>query len=369
MDIYDKLGVRKVVNAQGTVTRLGGSLMSPEAYAAMAEAGRSFVFLEELHEKAGAHIARLVGVEAAQVCSGAAGGMVLAAAACLAGSEREKIWALPDTEGWKNEIIVQKSGPGDYVNQGMRSAGARVVEVGTVQRMEVADIAAALSEKTTAIQLYLGDQGQPSIAAVAPLARQAGVSIIVDAAAELPPRKNFTEPLAQGADLVIFSGGKGLFGPQGTGLILGATPLVEACRLNCNPHSAIGRSMKVGKEDICALIAALERFLSQDEEAEMQEYKRRADYIVEQIGDIPGIQAQALMADPRARPVIPRVYIDLQPGCALSGAQICNRMLDGQPPIVLGGDGTTLRVDVMMLEEWELQAVGRRLQEVLAGGS
>ena len=369
MDIYDRLGVQKVINAQGLVTRLGGSLMPPEAYEAMAEAGQSFVVLDELHEKAGEYIARLLGVEAAYVCSGAASGMVLAAAACLTGKDREKTWALPDTEGWKNEIIVQKSGKGNYVSQGMQYTGARLVKVGTAGRMSVEDIEGGISERTVAIQLYLGRRDQPEIAEVAPIARQAGVKIIVDAAAELPARRNFTEPLEQGADLIIFSGGKGIFGPQATGLILGSEPLIDACRLNGNPNSAIGRPMKVGKEDIAALIAALERFVSRDEEAEIQEYRRRADYIVEALEGVSGIRAQTLMADPRARPVIPRVYIDLQPECALNSAEICRRMLEGQPPIVMGGEEACVRVDVMQLQEWELQAVGRRLKEVLSGAS
>ena len=360
--------MRKVINAQGTVTRLGGSLMPPEAYEAMAEAGRSFVFLNELHEKAGAYIARLLGVEAAYVSSGAAGGMVLAAAACLTGTAQENIWALPDTNGRKNEIVVQKSGAANYVYQGMRHTGARLVEVGTTQETTVSHIEGGLSDKTVAIQLYLGGRGQPTVAEVAPIARRADVRIIVDAAAELPPRSNFTEPLEQGADLVVFSGGKGIFGPQATGLILGRNELVEACRLNSNPHSSIGRPLRVGKEDICALIAALERFVSRDEEAEIQEYRCRADTIVEEVGDIPGIKVQTLMADPGARPVIPRVYIDLDPGCALTGGEICQRMLEGQPPVVMGGTDTGVRVDVMMLEEWELRAVARRLKEVLSGG-
>ena len=369
MDIYDRLQVRKIINAQGTVTTVGGSLMPPEAYQAMAEAGRSFVFLNELHQKAGAYIARLLGVEAAYVSSGAAGGMVLAAAACLTGTDQEKIWALPDTSDVKNEIVVQKSGVANYVYQGMRHTGARLVEVGTTREMTVSQIEGGLTDRTVAIQLYLGSRvGQPTVAEVAPIARQADVRIIVDAAAELPPRSNFTEPLEQGADLVVFSGGKGILGPQATGLILGRRGLVEACLLNSNPHSSIGRPLKVGKEDICALVAALERFVSRDEEAEILEYRRRADTIVEEIGEISGVQVQTLMADPRARPVIPRVYIDLDPDYVLTGEEIRQRMLDGEPPVVMGATDTGVRVDVMMLAEWELRAVARRLKEVLSRG-
>ena len=365
MDIYDKLGVRKVINAWGTITAIGGSLMPPEAYQAIVEAGRSFVFLDELQRKAGEYIAALLGVEAAYISSGAAGGMVLAAAACLTGTDPQRIWALPNTEGWRNEIIVQRDDGPNYVYQGMSHTGARLVQVGTAQEMTVADIEAGISENTAAIMLYLGTRRPPAVSEVAPIARRAGVPLIVDAAAELPPRVNFTRPLEQGVDLIIFSGGKGIFGPQGTGLVLGRKALIEACRLNSSPHSAIGRPMKVGKEDIAALVAALEVFVSRDEEAQMQEYKRRADIIVQALAGLKGIEARTLMADPRARPVVPRVYVDLQEGYGLTGRQVCERMLAGELPIAIGETGSGVRVDVMLLEEWQVRAVGRKLREVL----
>ena len=366
MDIYDRLGVRKVINAWGTITTIGGSLMPPEAYQAMAEAGGSFVFLDELHRKAGRYIAQLIGVEAAFVCSGAAGGMVLAAAACLTGSDQDKIWALPSTEGWRNEIVVQKTGGANYVYQGMRHAGAVLVEVGSPDQMTLADIEGGLSDKTAAIMLYLGTRRQPTIKEVSAIAQRAGVPIIVDAAAELPPRSNLTQPLEDGADLIIFSGGKGIFGPQATGLVLGKEALVEACRLNSSPNSSIGRPMKVGKEEIAALIAALEVFVARDEEAEMQEYVRRADDIAQALTGIEGIDARTLAADPRGRPVIPRVYIDVDGSFPIAGAEIRRRMLDGQTAIAIGVTDAGVRVDVMMLEDWQVRAVANKLKVVLS---
>ena len=157
--------------------------------------------------------------------------------------------------------------------------------------MTVADIEQAVSDRTAAIMLYLDIWPQPSIAEVAPIARKAGVPLIVDAAAELPPRRNLTEPLKQGADLVIFSGGKGVFGPQGTGLVVGKKELIEACRLNGNPHNAIGRPMKVGKEDIAAFITALELFMGRDEQEDMRIYAWRGERIVRELAGIPGIDA------------------------------------------------------------------------------
>lgn len=364
MDIYDKLGVRKIINAWGTVTTIGGSLMPPEAYEAMAEAGKSFVFLDELHQKAGQYIVELLGVEAAYISSGAASGMVLAAAACLTGTDQERIWALPNTEGWRNEIIVQRDEGPNYVYQGMRHTGAHLLQVGSPKEMTLADIESGLSEKTAAIMLYLDIKRQPSISEVAPIAQRAGLPVIVDAAAELPPRKNLTDPLAQGADLIVFSGGKGIFGPQATGLVLGKKELVKACRLNSNPHSSIGRPMKVGKEDIAALIAALEVFVSRDEGEQIEEYKRRADEIVQALDGVEHIDARTLMADPRGRPVIPRAYIDLGE-FALTSRQVRDRMLTGELPVAIGETKTGIRVDVMLLEEWQVGVVARKLRRVL----
>lgn len=366
MDIYDRLGVRKVINAWGTITTVGGSLMPPEAFRAMEEAGRSYVWLNELNEKAGQYIARLLGVEAAHICSGAAGGMVLAAAACLTGTDSERICALPNTGDCANEIIVQRSSGHNYVYQGMRHTGARLVEVGCPQQMTLDDIAGGLSDKTAAIMLYLDIHCQPPIREVAPIARRAGVPIIVDAAAELPPRSNFCQPLADGADLVVFSGGKGIRGPQATGLILGRGDLIEACRLNANPYSAIGRPMKVGKEDIAALVAAIEVFVARDEAEEMAEYERRADRIVAMLDGVPGVCARTLVADPRARPVVPRVYVDLAPDFPLTGRQVREAMLAGEPSIVIGETDEGVSVAVLLLDdEWQVHAVGTRLREVL----
>ena len=363
MDIYDRLGVRKVINAHGLITTLGGSRMPREAFKAMEEAGAHFVSLNELHEKAGKYIADLVGVEAAYVCSGAAGGMVLAAAAVLTGRDKAKISKLPDTRGWRNEIIVQKSRPGNYVHQGMRCAGARLVEVGDEHAATASDFESALSETSAAIQLYLRNP-RPSIDEIAPVARRANIPVIVDAAAELPSRLNFRAPLESGADLIVFSGGKGICGPQATGLILGRGELVEACRMNGNPNSAVGRPMKVGKEDIAALVAAVELYVARDEEAETREFERRSDYIVGALADVLGVRARTVSPDPELRPAVPRTFVELSE-IGLAAADVGERLRSGTPSIEIGTEPGTLCIDVMQLGEMELETVARRLREVL----
>ena len=365
MDIYERLGVRKYINSRGFVTGMGGSRMPPEAYEAMAEAGRCFVKLEELLDRAGAHIARLVGVEACCICSGAAGGMVQAAAACLTGTDGDRVRQLPMTEGWKNEIIARASGPGNYITQGMRATGAHIVEVGSNSSLTAEDVAGAIGEKTAAVQIFLMHEA-PKVAEIAAVTRPAGVPLIVDAAAELPPRRNLTQPLADGANLVVFSGGKGIRGPQATGLILGDADLIAACRINGNPVSSIARGMKVGKEDIAALVVALERFVAIDEEEETAELGRRSDFIVAALEGIGGVAAEKRMADPRTRPVLPRVYIELAPDFPLGGDRIAEILEAGSPAVSLSGSDRGLRVDVAQLDESELETVARCLREVLA---
>ena len=364
MDIYDRLGVRKFINGYGFVTTLGGSLMPPEAYEAIAEAGRSFVELEELLDKAGAHIAGLIGVEAACISSGAAGGMVLAAAACLTGNDPDKARQLPRTDGWKNEIIARRSEPGNYVMQGMRYTGARIVEVGSSTSYTAAEIEAAITENTAAVQIYLYSE-TPTVEEVARVTRAAGVKLIVDAAAELPPRRNLTQPLENGADVIVFSGGKGVRGPQATGLILGDAESIAACRLNGAPKSAIGRSMKVGKEDVAALVVALERFLAIDEEWETAECIRRADYIVATLKGVAGVAAETCPLDSKLRPALPRAFVELAPDYPVSAERIAEMLKDGTPRVRIGGSGRSLRVDVVQLGERELATVARRLREVL----
>lgn len=374
MDIYDRLGVRKIINSMGTISAIGGSVMPPEVYDAMREANESYVFIDELERKAGEYIANLLGIPAAFVSSGATDSLLLSAAACMTGTDQHRIRSLPNTQGWKNEIVVHKD-YGDeycYMYQAMRATGAKLVEVGTREKLTLQDVERGLTENTAAIELWLRYRDQPKISEVYPIAQRAGVPIIVDAAGQTPPRSTLTEPLEEGADLVAISGGKGLYGPQGTGLILGSSKeLIDACRLNASPHSAIGRAMKVGRESVCALIAALEVYLERDEEADKLEYKRRSDYVVQELEGIPGVKARTEMADPTSRPVVPRVYIQLDSDFPLSAKDVQQHMLAGQPPIAVGSDfhtpnPRTVRVDVLLLREWELKAVARRLKEVLS---
>lgn len=366
MDLYDKLGVRKIINAWGTITLIGGSLMPPEVLEAMVEAGKHYVNINELHQKAGDHLAKLIGVEGAYISCGAASGMVLAAAAFITGKDRERILRLPDTSGLKNEIIVRKRpGLGNYVYQGMEHTGARLVEVGTPETWTIQDMESGLSERTVAIQLYWG-RNDPPLEDVVALARGAGVRVLIDAAAEAPPRRNLTEPLEKGADLIVFSGGKGLSGPQCTGLILGKKDLIEACAMNSNPNSSLGRPMKVGKEEIAGLVRAVELFLEQDEQAVIDKCARRATYIAERLKDIPHIKAGCHMADLRARAVLPGTFIEFEEPLGLTPQEVRELLLEGEPSIGVGSIENGIRIYPWSLQEGEVEIVVQRLREVLA---
>lgn len=376
MSLYDDLGVRRLINAWGSVTILGGSLMPPAVLEAMNEAARSFVRLRELQEKAGARIAELVGVEAALVSSGAAGGILLSVAACLTGRDPERIARLPDTREIPNEVIVVASERPNYMYQAAEMVGARLIQVGTADQLTPEDFAAAIGPRTAAILLIVATLDQQrrrsprvtaTIANVAAVGRAAGVPVIVDAAAELPPTANLRRFLDEGADLAIFSGGKALRGPQSSGLVLGRRDLIEAAAMNNNPNSAVGRSLKVGKEEIAGLVKAVELYLQRDEEAELRAWTERSRRVAEGLAGLPGVRAE-VVADGRyvRPPITPVCLVHLEEDVlGASAREIHQRLLDGQPAIGTGLFDGGLVVNPMMLAEGEEQIVIDQLRKRL----
>jgi uncharacterized pyridoxal phosphate-dependent enzyme len=240
-------------------TRFGGAIMLPAVVDAMVAASRSSVYMTELQDAIGARIAAMTGNEAAMVTCGAAGGIVLAIAACMTGDDRKKMESLPDTSLMNNEVVVQRRLRFDE-DCSLRQTGARLVEIREGGSLGVAELEAALNSRTAAIFMTEGGgPGSIPLSRVVPIARRHGVPVVVDDAGGLPPAKNlwkFTREM--GADLAIFSGGKGLRGPQSTGLVVGKKRLVEAMKMQASPHCYIGRPMKVGKEEMVGLYAAVE---------------------------------------------------------------------------------------------------------------
>ena len=363
---YKDLNVKPFINASGTITTLGGSIMPPEVIDAMCRAAGAFIDLNELHEKAGEKLAEMLGVPATFISCGAASGVQLSAAACLTGTDQERVRKLPDTHNIKNEFIISMVDSHTYIHQGIKTVGGKLVRVGTQQSVSAEDIIGGIGEKTAAIVFFLGKQTKTQLAQILHEATKRGVPVMVDAAAQLPPRSNLTDIVGMGTSLVVFSGGKGLRGPQSSGLVVGKKEFVEAVRLNSNPYSAIGRGMKVGKEEIMGLLTAVELFLARDESEELAEWHASMTHIVEAVQHIPGVQAEVRDKGQQAAPTVtPRAYITLTASSGKSAQQVINELRTGDPAIVTRQDGNGVMIDPMTLMPDEAEIIAKRLAEVL----
>lgn len=358
--IYSRLGVHPVINAIGTVTVLGGVIMPPEVVAAMEEAARHFVRMPELLEKSGEHLARLLGVEAAVVTTGAAGAITLATAACVTGTDPKKITQLPDTRGMRNEVIMQKSHRSGYEAQ-ILLVGTKIIEVETSTELE-----AAITDRT-AMLFFLNKaepDGQIRREEWIALGKKHKIPTFNDAAADLPPKSHLSEYCRMGFDLVAFSGGKGLLGPQCSGLLLGRKDLVDAARINSSPFGGIGRGMKVGKEEIIGLVAAVERYLKVDHEAEFHELDSRVSDISKALSGIRGVKTERLV--PEIANHLPHLTVDWDNPVTLSAQEVAASLRNGDPRIEVSQRGQRgLTISVWMLRPGEHRIVARRLREVL----
>jgi len=272
MNIFDKLGVKSGINVCGTKTSLGGSRLPPEVIRAMADVAQSFVPMHEFHRKAGEYIAELLNVDACCITCGAAAGLTISAAACITRGDRSKVLQLPDTAGTPDEILMLKAHRILY-DQALRLTGVKIREVGVTSFAALDMLEAEISDRT-ALFVYIAEneniRGSIPLTDITPVLKRYGIPIIVDAAAELPPFENIGKYLDMGADLVIFSGGKEIRGPQASGLIIGNKELIDACHANCCPNHSIGRPMKISRETIAGLVAAVELFVRKDYKLQME---------------------------------------------------------------------------------------------------
>ena len=365
---YRRLGVAPIINASGSVTRLGGSRTRPEVLEQMAGTARVMVNIDQLNEKAGEEIARLTGAEAGLVTSGAAGGLLLQAAACIAGNDPVKMQRLPDTEGMKNEIVMQTMHRFPY-DHAYRAAGAKIVEIGDYLFNHPWQLEGAINERTAAVAYLCAPFTSKRVlplAQVCEIAHAHDVPVIVDAASMLPPRENLHRYLRDGADLVIYSGGKGVRGPQGTGILCGRADLIAAARANASPAQFIGRGMKVAKEEVVGLVTALAMFVDEDEEAEMAYYHMLAQRVVDSLAEVPDLNIT--LEHDGIDYLIPNAVLRLGgnwPGP--SAAQVAAALQQGDPPIYLQQlrAPDELMVDPLNLTEAETDEVIRRLREAL----
>ncbi len=362
-DVLGELGVRTFLNAAGTYTRLTASRMPPEVLSAMQGASTQYVDLTELHEKAGARIAELLACDAALITAGCASALSLATAACVAGKDPERIRRVPDIAGLKDEVVMQKSHRNGY-DHAIRNVGVRLVEAETAAELE-----AAIGDRT-AMLFYLNSAesaGRIGHEEFVRIGRRHGIPTLNDAAADLPPVDNLFRFTKMGYDLVAFSGGKGLLGPQSAGLLLGRRDLIEAARLNNSPYSdSVCRTNKVNKEEIVGLLVALELFLDRDHDAQWREWTRRCRRIEQAVAGVANAQTEVFV--PEIANAVPHLRIRWDYAKAdLTPQGLAQRLREGEPSIEVrpGGD-EALEVGVWMLEPGEERIVGRRIHAELA---
>jgi L-seryl-tRNA(Ser) seleniumtransferase len=372
-DYYQKLGVTPFINAAGTYTVLSASTMPHEVQAAIALASQKPVNLNELLDASGAYLAKRLRCEAALVTAGAAAALVVGTAACINMGNDQAILNIPtDMAGLKNEVIVQKSHRYGY-DHALRNCGIRFVEVETLEQYEQ-----AFTERTVMAHFFNAGEGKISREDWVRVAHQHGVPCFNDAAADVPPISNLWNYTQMGFDLVTFSGGKGLRGPQCSGLLLGRKDLIEAAKKNNSPNSnTIGRGMKVAKEEIVGLVAAVDWFLKQDDTAMESECRERADRIAKHLSAIPTLHTQIFI--PEIANHVPHLLITYdQNRIKIKGAEVMQKLREGKPRIELNpstggapasaglpGGPNTIVVGVWMLQPGENMVVAKRLREVL----
>jgi D-glucosaminate-6-phosphate ammonia-lyase len=395
-NIYERLGVRTIINANGPATRLSGGIMRPEVSAAMVEASQHCVEMAELQACASEIIAEITGAEAGLVTSGAAAGLLLGAAACVTGLDPGRMNRLPDTSGMANQVVIVRSQRNFYDHM-IRAVGVRLVEVGLPDRYagagardaDVWEIADALSERTAAVHWVAGPKARPALEQVVEVAHAAGVPVLVDAAAQLPPADNLRRFIERGADLVTFSGGKAIGGPQASGILCGRRYLVMAAalqnldldvfyelwtppahfidktRLKGLPQHGVGRGCKVGKEEIVGLLTALRLFVEEDAGARRARWRALIQELADGLGGLPHARVQ-LLDDGE----VPLVALDLDEAAArLSALELMKRLEHGMPAVFADPsalDQGRILFGPMSLKDGEPAQVADRLRALLA---
>ena len=398
-NIYQQLGVNTIINASGPATRLSGSIMPPQVAQAMSAASQYCVDIAQLQGRASQIIAEITGAEAGYVTSGAAAGLLLGTAACVTGLDPVKMNRLPDTAGMKRRVIMARSHRNFY-DHAIRGVGIDLVEVGISDRFSGAgvrdtepwEIAAALDEDTAAVVYVAYAHTRPPLAEVVEVAHGAGVPVIVDAAGQLPPSRNLQRFIGEGADLVAYSGGKALRGPQSSGILCGRRDLVEAAalqhldldiyfeqwrpppelidkaRLPGAPHHGIGRPCKVGKEEIVGLLTALELFVEEGDQARTERWLGLMEELVAAIGHLEGASAR-LVHDPK-RATIPAVHLQLdEEAVGQTALELVIALQDGEPSIHANPSYVhegVVAFGPMCLQPGEPEIVGQRLRQLLS---
>jgi len=371
---HQRFNISHVINASGTLTSLGGCRTRPEVIRAMAEIASEFVPLEELHQKAGAHLAKILGVEGAMVTSGAAAGLILATAACMiSGDPRnaESVASRLPHPPTKNQVMIQCSHRNPF-ERAIPMAGAILVQVGDAVRTRPVDLESAMGEDSAAVVYFLQAEmmdASLSLAETLAIAHEYNVPVIVDAAAELPPRHHLWQLAKDGADLVIFSGSKDLRGPQTSGLMVGRPDLIHLGLQQSAPHEhVIGRPLKAGKEIVAGMLTAVECYLAEDESARFAEWKRIAKYIDGCLGALHGLRTRIFTpSQPFIQPaIIPRVAVVVDETLPITARELKQVLWDGNPPIAVEVVNEEMWINPHTLTIQEAEIIFRRIEEIIS---
>jgi D-glucosaminate-6-phosphate ammonia-lyase len=396
-DVFESLNIQPIINAAGSITPHGGSPVDADIALGMAAAAQVSIDIAELQGRASEIIAQHTGAEAGMVTSGASAGLLLGAAACIGGLDASRMDRLPDTAGMRNEFIVPRSHRNSY-DHAIRAAGGRLVEVGVSDRLvgvglrdtEAWEIERAITAQTAGVFYVARPGARPALPTIAEVSRRAKVPIIVDAAAELPPLANLRRFVADGADLVVFSGGKALRGPSGSGILCGRrdlvasallqnldldfeydqwqppAQLVDKSELGCVPRNGIGRSCKAGKEQIVGLLLALSRFAATDDATRHRAWMMLAEELLTALVELPELHARVVL-DPDGRGV-PLVEVNIGAGAGATAAEVAATLRAGTPSIRVDASRAQAGVIVLVptcLGRGDVPHIGRAFARAL----
>jgi len=365
-DIFRELGINTFINAAGTYTAMSGSIMHEEVVDVIRSSSSEFAMIDEVQEKAGAKIAAICHAEDATVTAGCWSALVLGTAGVLTGMDMKKVAQLPNLEGIKSEVIVQKTHNHAYVHA-LTNTGVKIVEIETVEELEN-----AVNEKTAMMWFlnYAAPDGKIQDKEWVALGKKHNIPTMIDMAADLPPVENLWKFNDMGFDLVCVSGGKGLRGPQSAGILMGKKDLIAAARLNAPPRGGnIGRGMKVNKEEILGMYVALEKFVSIDHKKEWKMWEDQVALIENAAKKIDGVTTHITI--PPMANVTPTLTISWDINkIKLSKDEMLERLRNGNPSVAVMGNGDNgINVTVWMLKPGQEKMVARRVQEELKRGS
>ena len=360
-DLFKELGVTRVINAGVTMTFLSGSLMMPETIDAINSTSHDFANMYELQDKVGEKMAEMLHCEAAMVTSGAACALLLGTAAAITGTDQEKIKLLPNLPGQRPEVIMQKSHRYLF-DQAVTTTGAKIIEIEGNDEMEKA------FNNNTVLALFFNAAGSSSVTRedFVAICKKHNIPSFIDAAADVPPVENLFKYQKMGFDLVTFSGGKMIRGPQSAGLLFGRKDLIEAAKLNHSPHEApIGRPMKVNKEEMFGMYAALKSYIERDHKKEWQDWLNRISRIKSQLETIASVKGETHV-EPGPANAFPSLHLTWdQQKVKTTPKDVLDQLKNGTPSIVANGNDTVLNIGVVLLRPDQVDIVAKRVKEIL----